>query len=136
MRTDLTKEKGFTLLELLIAMSILSIGILGLASLLSTGIGTNRFSHMVAVEGSMCSLVAEEILSRNGSEPLFISAIAGAAYDLDPDTASFTRVVNGRTYSATYSVTPDNPVAGVSRVDVSLTGGGRTTGFTAFKSTI
>lgn len=136
MRTDLTKEKGFTLLELLIAMSILSIGILGLASLMSTGIGSNSFSHRVAVEGSMGSLVVEEIMSRDGSDPLFTSAIAGAVYDLDPGTASSTKVVSGRTYSATYSVTPDNPVAGVSRVDVSVTSGGRTIGVTAFKSTI
>lgn len=136
MRTDTTKQKGFTLLELLVAISILSIGILGLASLLSTGIRSNGFSHMVAVEGSMGSLVAEEIISRDGSDPLFTSAIAGAVYDLDPDTASSTRVVNGRTYSATYSVSPDNPVAGVSRVDVSVISGGRTIGVTAFKSTI
>lgn len=117
-------------------MSILSIGLLGLATMLSSGIGTDRFAHMVAVEGSVGSLVVEEITSRGGSDPIFASAVAGAIYDLDPATATTARVVNGRNYSATYNVSPDTPVAGISRVDVFVTGGARTVTMTAFKSTI
>ena len=130
------KQKGFTLLELLVAMSILSIGLLGLATMLSSGIGSDRFAHMISVEGSMGSLVVEEITSRGGSDPVFASAVAGAVYDLDPATAATTRVVNNRTYTATYSVAPDTPVAGISRVVVNITSGGRTVSMTTFKSTI
>lgn len=136
MSTLKIKQKGFTLLELLVAMSILSIGLLGLASMLSSGIGSDRFAHMVAVEGSMGSFVVEEITSRDGSDPIFSSTVAGAVYDLDPSTAATTRAVNNRIYSATYSVAPDTPVAGMSRVVVNITSGVRTVSMTTFKSTI
>lgn len=136
MYIERVKDKGFTLLELLIAMSILSIGLLGLATMLSSGIGTDRFAHMVAVEGSISSSVVEEITSRGGSDPIFLTAVSGAVYDLDPATSATTRVVNGRNYSASYSVSPDTPVAGMSTVVVNVTSGTRTVSMTAFKSTI
>lgn len=136
MYIERVKDKGFTLLELLIAISILSIGLLGLATMLSSGIGTDKFAHMVAVEGSIGSSVVEEITSRAGSDPIFLSAVNGAVYDLDPATGATTKDVNGRTYSASYSVSPDTPVAGMSTVVVNVTSGGRTVSMTAFKSTI
>lgn len=136
MSTMKTDQKGFTLLELLVAISILTIGLLGLASMMSSGIGSDRFAHTVAVEGSVGSLVVEEITSRNGDDPIFASAVTGATYDLDPGSAATTRAVNGRTYSATYSVTPNSPVTGVASVSVSITSGGRTVTLNAFKSTI
>lgn len=136
MSTVKLDQKGFTLLELLVAMTILTIGLLGLASMMSSGIGTDRFAHMVAVEGSVGSLVVEEITSRDGDDPIFASTVAGITYDLDPGSAATTRVVNGRTYTATYSVTPNSPVTGVSMVSVSITSGGRTVTLNAFKSTI
>jgi len=136
MSTMKTDQKGFTLLELLVAMSILTVGLLGLASMMTSGIGSGRFAHTVAVEGSVGSLAVEELTSRDGDDPVFASTVAGATYDLDPDSAATTRVVNGRTYSATYSVTPNSPVTGVAAVSVSITSGGRTVTLNAFKSTI
>ncbi|CAG1065258.1 hypothetical protein BAC1_00837 [uncultured bacterium] len=129
-------QKGFTLLELLVAMSILTVGLLGLATMMSSGIGSDRFAHVIAVEGSVGSLVMEEITSRDGDDPIFDSTVAGVTYDLDPASAATTRVVNNRTYTATYSVTPNNPVTGVATVSVSITSGGRTITLNAFKSTI
>jgi type IV pilus assembly protein PilV len=129
-------QKGFTLLELLVAMSILTVGLLGLASMMTSGIGSDRFAHVIAVEGSVGSLVMEEITSRDGDDPIFGSTVAGVTYDLDPASAATTRVVNNRTYTATYSVTPNNPVTGVATVSVSITSDGRTITLNAFKSTI
>jgi type IV pilus assembly protein PilV len=131
-----TDQKGFTLLELLVAISILTVGLLGLATMMSSGIGSDRFAHTVAVEGSVGSLAVEELTSRDGDDPVFASTVAGATYDLDPGSAATTRVVNGRTYSATYSVTPNTPVTGVATVSVSITSGTRTVTLNAFKSTI
>jgi type IV pilus assembly protein PilV len=136
MSNMMKNQKGFTLLELLIAMTILTIGLLGLASMMSSGIGSDRFAHMVAVEGSIGSLVMEELTSRDGDDSVFASTVAGATYDLDPASAATTRLVNGRTYAATYSVTPNTPVTGVATVSVSITSGARTVTLNAFKSTI
>jgi type IV pilus assembly protein PilV len=133
MKTD---QKGFTLLELLVAMSILTVGLLGLASMMTSGIGSDRFAHTFAVEGSVGSLALEELTSRDGDDPVFASTVAGATYDLDPGSAATTRTVNGRSYSATYSITPNSPVTGVAMVSVSITSGSRTVTLNGFKSTI
>ena len=127
-------EKGFTLLELLIAISILSIGLLGVASMFSTGIGSNRFSYTVTVETSMANSVMEEMLAKDGGDVIFAANAVNAVYDLDTAAAATTRTVQGRTYSAVYSITVDSPVANVSRVDVSVTSGGRTKTLTSYKS--
>ncbi len=42
-----TADKGFTLIEVLIALTILSIGILGIAGLAGTGIKTSSYSRSV-----------------------------------------------------------------------------------------
>lgn len=130
------REKGFTLLELLIAVTVLSIGLLGVASMFSTGIGSNRFSYIVTVETSVANAVMEEMLAKDGGDVIFAAAAANAVYDLDTASAAATRTVQGRTYSATYSITVDNPVANVSRIDVSVTSGGRTTTLTSYKNRI
>lgn len=130
------REKGFTLLELLIAITVLSIGLLGVASMFSTGIGSNRFSYTVTVETSVANSVMEEIMAKDGGDVMFSTAAANAAYDLDTGSAATTRTVAGRTYSATYSITLNSPVVNVSRIDVSVTSGGRTTTLTSYKNRI
>lgn len=132
----LDREKGFTLLELLIAITVLSIGLLGVASMFSTGIGSNRFSYMVTVETSVANSVMEEILAKDGGDVIFAAAVANAVYDLDTGSAATTRTVQGRAYSATYSITLNNPVVNVSRIDVSVTSGGRATAITSYKNRI
>lgn len=130
------KEKGFTILELLVAISILSIGLLSLATVLASGIGGNRFAHQLTVETSVSASILEELLSKDEGDTIFDSDVSGAQYDLDPDTASTSRIVQGRTYSASYSIDASNPVVGVARIDVTVTGEGRTVSSTAFKSTL
>lgn len=136
MKITRKKEDGFTLLELLIAMFILSFGLLGTATMLSMGIGTDRLSQMISVEGTLGSSVLEEIISRDSNDAVFNATVAGATYDLDPDTTATTKKVSGRQYSATYSITVGSPVAGVSRVDVTVTSGARSVSFTAYKGTV
>ncbi|MBI5826966.1 MAG: prepilin-type N-terminal cleavage/methylation domain-containing protein [Deltaproteobacteria bacterium] len=130
------REKGFTLVELLIAITVLSIGLLGVASMFSTGIRSNSFSYMVTVESSVANSVMEEILAKDGGDVIFAAAAANAVYDLDTGSAVTTRTVQGRTYSATYSITVNNPVVNVSMIDVSVTSGGRTTTLTSYKNRI
>ncbi|WKZ32042.1 MAG: prepilin-type N-terminal cleavage/methylation domain-containing protein [Thermodesulfobacteriota bacterium] len=129
-------DKGYTLLELLIAMSILSVGILGVATMMTTGIKSGRFAHMVAAESSVAVSVLEELMSRDGSDPVFSSSIANAVYDLDPSSAEISLVVQGRRYSAVYSVAPNSPVAGVASIEVVVTSSGRMARYSSLKSVL
>lgn len=129
-------ESGFSVLELLIAISILAVGLLGTASILSTGIGADRFAHTVTVENSLCSSIVEEFLARQSNDAIFDADVVDIAYDLDPASAATTLTVQGRTYSATYTIDEANPVAGVATVQVTVTSGGRAVTMTTLKSTI
>lgn len=129
-------ENGFSIIELLIAISILVIGLIGTATMLSTNIGSNRFSQMITVEATIAGSVNEELLAKAGNDPLFAATVANVAYDLDQSSGATTLTVQGRTYSATYSITTANPVAGVARVVTTVTSGNRSITITSFKSTI
>lgn len=131
-----SREEGFSLLELLIAMSILAFGLLGTATMLSMGMGSDRFAHRVTVESSLASSVAEELLGRAPSDSIFSSSVSGAVYDLDTGSIATTRTVQGRTYSATYSITPSSPVLGTSRVEVTVSSGARSTTLSFLKGTL
>ncbi len=129
-------KKGYSLIELLVAISILAIGLLGTATMLSTSIGSGRFAHIVTVEASVATSLMEEFMAKNASDTLFTANVTGAVYDLDPDTASTTRTVQGRVYSATYSITTNTPVVGVVIINATVTNGTRSITLTSYKSVV
>ncbi len=130
-------EEGFSLLELIIAISMLAIGLVAAASTLSTGIGSNRMAQRVTVETNLAYSVLDEFLAKDNNDGLFDSDSTGTpAYDLDTGNGATTRVVNGVTYSAVYSITVDSPVPGVALVSVTVTGGGRTVTLSTLKRSI
>lgn len=131
------RESGFTLLELLVAISILSFGLLATATMLTTSMGSGRLAHRISVESDVAYSVLDEFLARSEDDATFDSAVSNITYDLDKSSAATTRDVQGITYSATYSITPDNPVTGVARIDITLNGtGGRTLSLSSLKRTI
>ncbi len=129
-------DKGFSLLELLVAIFILSVGLLATATVLVTGIDSNRLAQMVTVESGLAYSVLDELMARDESDPIFDTTQSNVTYDLDTDSGATTRTVQGVTYSATYSITANTPVVGVARIDVTVTGGGRTVTLTSFKRSI
>lgn len=135
-RKALKTEAGFSILELLIAIVILAIGLLGTATMLTSGIGSNRFSYRLTVETSIANSILDEILSKDPSDTIFDTTLSSAVYDLDTASAATTRTVQGISYSATYSVTPSSPVLGSATVTVTVSGGGRTATLSTIKRAI
>lgn len=129
-------DKGYTLLELLVALTILSIGVLGLTAMITSGIGTGRFSHAMAVESSIATSVLEEMMARPAADPVFTASSSNVVYDLDPATADTGVFVQGRRYTAVYSVALNNPVTGVARIDIAVTDGSRTAARSSLKSVL
>ncbi len=129
-------NSGFTLVELLIAIFILAVGLLGTASMMASGIGGNRLSNRVTVESGIVHSVMDEFMARDASDTVFNTAVTDVVYDLDSSGGATTRVVQGITYSATYSITTSDPVTGMVRLDISVGGGGRTLNMTSFKRSI
>jgi len=64
------KETGFTLLEVLIALLVLSIGLLGLAALQTTGLRSNQMASM----RTQATQVAYDITDRMRANPAGVTA--------------------------------------------------------------
>ncbi len=129
-------EGGFSLLELIIAISIMAIGLIAAATTLSTGIGSNRLAQRLSVETNLAYAVLDEFLAKDNGDVLFDADVTGVAYDLDTGNGATTRVVNGVTYTALFTIDADAPVVGVAQVTVTVSGGGRNVTLSTLKRAI
>ncbi|MGH7273948.1 MAG: type IV pilus modification PilV family protein [Nitrospiria bacterium] len=118
-------DKGFTLLELLIAIVILAIGLLAVASMQVNAMRSNSLAERVTVITAVAQGAMEDLMARADSDPIFDAAAFNVPYD--------TRIVQGVTYNSAYTVTPNTPVTNVAQVVMTVTGGGRTMTLTSYK---
>jgi len=126
-------ERGFTLVEVLIALTIFAVGLLGVVGMQITGMRGNTSAHLITATSSVAQSVMEEILSKKGDDPIFTAGTFN--WDFDPALVgvnSYERTGMG-IYNATYTVTLNDPVAKVARVVVNVTGQNRQASLTGFK---
>ena len=123
MTKAIRNTKGFSLLELLIALAILSVGMLGLLGMQISGAQGNASSQKLTIATTLAQTGMEDYMARSTGDALFAST-AGTddsnpandpTYDLDPSSADNFLVYQGVTYTATYFIIPNNPVAGVAK---------------------
>ena len=129
-------EKGFSLVELMVALFILAVGLLATATVLTSGMSSNRRAQSITIESTIAYSVLDEIMARDPDDTIFDTDQTDVVYDLDPDTSATTRTVHGVTYSAQLDIDANNPVSGVARIDVTVSGGGRSITLTTFRRTI
>jgi type IV pilus assembly protein PilV len=132
-------QKGFTLLELLVALTIFAIGLLSIAGMQITAIQSNSKSNTLGVRAALAQRVMEDISSKDPSDPFFDAAVPNAVFDLEPDDNTETSLTleGAGTYSARYTVTIDDPVTNVTRIVVTVTGpSNRTSTLTTFKRSL
>lgn len=132
-------EKGFSLVELLVAITILAIGLLAVAGMQTTAINSNAWANRLSTATSLAQEVMEDILAKDAGDAIFSASSGATAYDLDPNTAGINPIsISGAgTFSATRAITINiNGIAGLVQIDVSVTGGNRTVTLTGYKRTI
>ncbi len=123
MLNNIRNEDGFTLIEVLVALTIFAVGLLGIAGLQYRAYDFNRNSNVRALTVGVAGMVLEEALALDEENPLFDVTALNMVWDLDPNTAATTLTVNGGgTYSAVWSITTATPIANVARVDVTVNG--------------
>jgi prepilin-type N-terminal cleavage/methylation domain-containing protein len=109
--------EGFTLVEILVAISIFSFAVLGLAVGTVSTIRTNNNSHLNAAAINVAQAKLEELRAMKNTAftaltcPSLTPAAAGC---------SDTQVASGINYTRSWMITTDSPVIGVNRIDVQI----------------
>ena len=109
-------QQGFTLIEILVALTIFAFGLLGIAALQGRAINFNANSNTRTVTSAMAQSVMEEILAMPSNTPAFKD---GLTFPTDRGT---TTLPDGRTFSAQWGVEKDTPAVWVSKIKVVVTG--------------
>lgn len=124
-------QKGFTLLELLIAVSIFAIGLLTVAGMQISAMRANVVADSTSVATAVAQGVLEELLSRSERDAIFNTSQNDQAYPLDANAMS--QIPGGDNYVASFNVTLNAPANGLARIDVRVRGNARTVDFSGFK---
>ena len=119
----LSNQKGFTLLELLIALTILAIGLLGLAGL-----------HIAAIQGNVSGFKISTATAVSQERIEELKAIDTSSASLSAgDHADGNVVIQGITYNRSYTIQDNTPIQDTSTLILTVswvepaTGVGRST---------
>jgi type IV pilus assembly protein PilV len=140
MKNICRNQQGFTLVELLVALTIFALGLLSVAGMQVTAMRTNSSANTLTAATAVAEGVLEEVLARPIDDPIFSADAVGTPWDFDPATVgvqSSTTVTGAGTYNAAFDVVRDfNGVPNVARITVTLTGVSRTITLVGFKRTV
>lgn len=116
-------QRGFTLLELLVAVSLLAIGLLATAGMQGVALNANSIANRMTFAASLAQQVAEDLMAKPRTFTRLRTDNTWTDYDLDPLAPGITKTIpSAGTYEASY-VTRTNwsGVAGVTRIDITIT---------------
>lgn len=102
-------HRGFTLIEVLISMTIFSIAILGLAIGASSVMRANKTSYFSTIAISLAQDKLEELKANPAT-------LTSCSTNCDSPVP----IHDGVAFTRTWTVTPNSPAAGVSQVDVQV----------------
>ncbi len=106
-------DDGFTLVEILIALTIFSLAVLGLAIGTVSVTRTNQTSHLRASAVNLAQARLEELRA--------MSSAAFSGLSCPSSTpCSDNAVASGVTFTRQWWITTNSPVAGVNRIDVTV----------------
>jgi prepilin-type N-terminal cleavage/methylation domain-containing protein len=107
------KIDGFTLIEILVAMTIFSFAVLGLAIGTVSVIRTNQSSHLRTAAINLAQARFEELRAMTSTA---FSALSCPSSTPCSDSA----VASGVTFTRSWWITANSPVSGVNRIDVQV----------------
>ncbi len=109
------KIEGFTLVETLVAMTIFSFAVLGLAIGTVTLTRTNADNHLRATAINVAQARIEELRAMNAAT---LTTLAAACVSISSTGCNDTFSASGTTYDRRWWFTTNSPVVGVNRIDV------------------
>ncbi len=125
--------RGFTLLELLLAVTLLTIGLLAAAGMQGVAMKANYHANRISVAAMVGQQVVEDLSSLTVADPLLRTAVTNMTYSrmFDPatnaSTAGAVSMTGAGTFSAKYDIAPNTPIAGTTQITVRVFHNGSTT---------
>jgi type IV pilus assembly protein PilV len=127
-----TVEAGFTLVEVLIAIFLLTVGILGMASMQVMALQGNSFAGNISESNALCQYKIEELMAL----PYDHADLEDLNADATPTSYTDPSPPDG--YVITWEVDADNPVPDTKEIEVKVAwiqkGQNKETVFTSYKS--
>jgi type IV pilus assembly protein PilV len=123
MRDVAMNQKGFSLIELVIATSILAVGLLALAEMQITSIKGNALSSTTTDATTVAQDRLEQLIGQTYSSLATDTNTDLAAGDHPAGTQTIggTQAVQGITYTITWSITDDSPITNTKTIDLDVT---------------
>lgn len=126
-------ESGFSLIEIIVALTIFAIGLLATAGMQITALQSNASAHKMTSINTAAAGIMEEILTWAPDDPRLVDENSGnpRSWDFDP-TATVNNtltIAGGGSFVARYFVRADFPVEKVSTLTLEVTSSGGITSF-------
>jgi prepilin-type N-terminal cleavage/methylation domain-containing protein len=126
---DNKTQRGFTLLEVMIALFLLAFGMLAAVSMQSTAINSNALASRNTSATEVAQMVMDDLLSVNADDTFWRNRFLTLGvnnYDRFPPYDGQTNTVVQPTYivrgvgsyTATYTLIPNNPFLNMTRIEV------------------
>jgi len=119
----LNGQKGFTLLEMLVAVSLIAIGMLATAAMQSVALNSNSIANRSTVVTAIAQEVMEEIMSRPPDDPQLTAAgtTVWPSYDLNVKNLATTDRSVSSAGTFRVLVSTRHPSASITQVSVTVT---------------
>ena len=124
-------DTGFTIIEVVIAISILAVGLLGVAAMQTSAIQVNSAAGQMTTRINWAQDKMEELKALPFSDPW----LEAAGNPSGPDSAGNThQETTSDGYTVSWNVTDDTPVPNTKRIVVTVTGKGKTSRLNCMKA--
>lgn len=118
------KMRGFTLLELLLAITLMTIGLLAIAGMQGVAMKANSSANRISAAAMVGQQVVEDLNSLKAADPLLHTAVTDMTYNrmFDPatnvSTAGSVSMQGAGTFTAQYDIAPNTPITGTTQITV------------------
>jgi prepilin-type N-terminal cleavage/methylation domain-containing protein len=125
------QKEGYSLIEVLMAISILAVGMLAVASMQASGIRVNATASRITTRATWAQDRIETLMALPYSDPWLEQAGNSGGLDSNNNTHEVTTTDN---YTISWVVANNNPVPNAKLITVTVTGYGGTTVLRAIKA--